>query len=127
MLRVILNTKNEASEKNIGNVNIQRTSFANIFSDEKSINRFKKYLNKCLEDQDKILVISFMDGLYDYSTFEIKNENIKFLKLILTEKSTNFVVTQVIENQNESLDKIEEKIAEIEEVFSLFFLSLMGY
>ena len=127
MLRVILDTKNEASEKNIGNVNIQRTSFANIFSDEKSINRFKKYLNKCLEDQDKILVISFMDGLYDYSTFEIKNENIKFLKLILTEKSTNFVVAQVIENQNESLDKIEEKIAEIEEVFSLFFLSLMGY
>lgn len=127
MLRVILDTKNEASEKNIGNVNIQRTSFANIFSDEKSINRFKKYLNKCLEDQDKILVISFMDGLYDYSTFEINNENIKFLKLILTEKSTNFVVGQVIENQNESLDKIEEKIAEIEEVFSLFFLSLMGY
>ena len=127
MLRVILDTKNEASEKNIGNVNIQRTSFANIFSDEKSINRFKKYLDKCLEDQDKILVISFMDGLYDYSTFEIKNENIKFLKLILTEKSTNFVVAQVIENQNESLDKIEEKIAEIEEVFSLFFLSLMGY
>lgn len=127
MLRVILDTKNEASEKNIGNVNIQRTSFANIFSDEKSINRFKKYLNKCLEDQDKILVISFMDGLYDYSTFEINNENIKFLKLILTEKSTNFVVAQVIENQNESLDKIEEKIAEIEEVFSLFFLSLMGY
>lgn len=127
MLRVILDTKNEASEKNIGNVNIQRTSFANIFSDEKSVNRFKKYLNKCLEDQDKILVISFMDGLYDYSTFEIKNENIKFLKLILTEKSTNFVVGQVIENQNESLDKIEEKIAEIEEVFSLFFLSLMGY
>ena len=127
MLRVILNTKNEASEKNIGNVNIQRTSFANIFSDEKSVNRFKKYLNKCLEDQEKILVISFMDGLYDYSTFEIKNENIKFLKLILTEKSTNFVVAQVIENQNESLDKIEEKIAEIEEVFSLFFLSLMGY
>lgn len=127
MLRVILDTKNEASEKNIGNVNIQRTSFANIFSDEKSINRFKKYLNKCLEDQDKILVISFMDGLYDYSTFEIKNENIKFLKLILTEKSTNFVVAQVVENQNESLDKIEEKIAEIEEVFSLFFLSLMGY
>jgi len=127
MLRVILDTKNEASEKNIGNVNIQRTSFANIFSDEKSVNRFKKYLNKCLEDQDKILVISFMDGLYDYSTFEINNENIKFLKLILTEKSTNFVVAQVIENQNESLDKIEEKIAEIEEVFSLFFLSLMGY
>lgn len=127
MLRVILDTKNEASEKNIGNVNIQRTSFANIFSDEKSVNRFKKYLNKCLEDQDKILVISFMDGLYDYSTFEINNENIKFLKLILTEKSTNFVVGQVIENQNESLDKIEEKIAEIEEVFSLFFLSLMGY
>lgn len=127
MLRVILDTKNEASEKNIGNVNIQRTSFANIFSDEKSINRFKNYLNKCLEDQDKILVISFMDGLYDYSTFEINNENIKFLKLILTEKSTNFVVAQVIENQNESLDKIEEKIAEIEEVFSLFFLSLMGY
>lgn len=127
MLRVILDTKNEASEKNIGNVNIQRTSFANIFSDEKSINRFKKYLNKCLEDQDKILVISFMDGLYDYSTFEINNENIKFLKLILTEKSTNFVVAQVIENQNESLDKIEEKIAEIEEVFSLFFLSLMEY
>ena len=127
MLRVILDTKNEASEKNIGNVNIQRTSNANIFSDEKSINRFKNYLNKCLEDQDKILVISFMDGLYDYSTFEINNENIKFLKLILTEKSTNFVVAQVIENQNESLDKIEEKIAEIEEVFSLFFLSLMGY
>ena len=127
MLRVILDTKNEASEKNIGNVNIQRTSFANIFSDEKSVNRFKKYLNKCLEDQEKILVISFMDGLYDYSTFEINNENIKFLKLILTEKSTNFVVAQVIENQNESLDKIEEKIAEIEEVFSLFFLSLMGY
>ena len=127
MLRVILDTKNEASEKNIGNVNIQRTSFANIFSDEKSVNRFKNYLNKCLEDQDKILVISFMDGLYDYSTFEINNENIKFLKLILTEKSTNFVVAQVIENQNESLDKIEEKIAEIEEVFSLFFLSLMGY
>ena len=127
MLRIILDAKNIANEENIHGVNVQRTSFANIFSDEKNISRFQKYLEKCLDDNDQVIIVTFIDGLYDFAAINTKHDNLRILKLILTEKSSKFVVNQVVNYQNESLDLIQTKVEEIEEVFSLCFLTLMGY
>jgi len=127
MLRVIIDSKNIASDETINGVNIQKVSLSNIVNNINRLMSFKKYLQKCLLEGDSIIIITFIDLYFTNKEVNSKIENLKIINTTLTEKSTELIINEIIKYKDESLEYIDVKIKKLEEMLELIFISIMGY
>ena len=127
MLRVIIDSKNIASDETINGVNIQKVSLSNIVNNINRLMSFKKYLQKCLLEGDSIIIITFIDLYFMNKEVNSKIENLKIINTTLTEKSTELIINEIIKYKDESLEYIDVKIKKLEEMLELIFISIIGY
>lgn len=123
MIRVFVDSFTKVDNEFIDNINIQTLSFEKLLSNDDSLSKFVKVLDKYSNDKDKIIIISLLENkklIKSVSNQLLVNENIKIINSFLPEKSFNLFIKEIIKNQDQSLDFIEEKIYKIMELFEIF-------
>lgn len=123
MIRVFVDSFTKVDNEFIDNINIQTLSFEKLLSNDDSLSKFVKVLDKYSNDKDKIIIISLLENkklIKSVSNQLLVNENIKIINSFLPEKSFNLFIKEIIKNQDQSLDFIEEKLYKIMELFEIF-------
>ncbi len=128
MLRIFIDSNNEARNILEDKVNIQVTSFSKIFLVNGKISNFQNLINKYLMDNDEVIIItSFKSKKLIRESMEIFNSDSK-LKIIdsnLVDRSLNLLIKTIIENRNKSPEEIVLKINNLFELFELAYYLLM--
>lgn len=127
MLRVIIDSPNKASDEMIDSVNIQRVSINGIVSNITSLKRFKKYIDKCLFEGDRVIVITLINTSFAKEDIELNDESFKIINTSFIERSTDLIIKEIIKYKGESLEYIEKRIYSLEKMFRLVLVAISGF
>lgn len=116
MLRVFIDTLSKVSSEDIENVNIQYLSIMDKIKNTNDFNHFKEYINKCLELNDRIVILSKVA----LPIFENK-ENIKCYITPLNDKGMNLVLKQILYYREEDFKEVENRIDRFLELFGVIY------
>ena len=120
MLRVFIDTLSKVSSEDIENVNVQYLSIMDKIKNPNDFNHFKEYINKCLELNDRIVILSKVA----LPIFENK-ENIKCYITPLNDKGMNLVLKQILYYREEDFQEVENRIDRFLELFGVIYYTAL--
>ena len=120
MLRVFIDTLSKVSSEDIENVNVQYLSIMDKIKNPNDFKHFKEYINKCLELNDRIVILSKVA----LPIFENK-ENIKCFTTPLNDKGMNLVLKQILYYREEDFQEVENRIDRFLELFGVIYYTAL--